>query len=497
MINYYKKQNTQKGAALMLFIIFFMFSSLAVSFIISRSVFGALSEYSLLERSKQAHYGSEALAEDVAYRNIAGLNVGLFESNTLFDIVSHATTTVDGVTGLWNIAVSGNDNNVYRTSELILIVGSGASFNFGLQTGNGGFHMANNSYVIGNVFSNGPISGQGSAEIKGDVISAGPAGFIDDITATGTAWAHTIQDSDIGGDAYGDTISIGSGNLIGGNVEAYSMDIGSGNTVGGDVVAHIIDDGTINGDATFFSKLNGTVVVGTETTPVVGVAPADQATSSLPVPDTLIETWKQDIIDIGTKIASTSVECSTGTYTIDFSTTIGFLRVECNLILKKTGPSTIVTLDGPLWVEGDIEFTGSGLEVIADPSIGARSIQIVADNEADRVTSSRITVTNAVNFSGSGSPKSYILLLSQNNDAEENAGAEIAIDVNNSANGDVLVYAGHGIIDIANSIALKEVTAYQVVLGQGANVTYESGLVNILFTAGPGGGFTISDWNEI
>jgi hypothetical protein len=83
-----------------------------------------------------------------------------------------------------------------------------------------------------------------------------------------------------------------------------------------------------------------------------------------------------------------------------------------------------------------------------------------------------------------------------NNDAE-NSGSATAIDLAQSANGKVLVYAPHGRVAMGNSISLKEVTAHQIDINNGAQVIYESGLMSLLFTGGAGGGFSIADWREI
>ncbi len=439
MNNVYRQQ---KGAALLIFILFFLLGSTALTLALGRTVYSDLLSFRLLFDSKQSYLAADSGLEDMAHRFIVPLEVDTTEIVVIGGATATTTSSYDSTDDKYNLLAVGVVNNAYRSNTTSLFVGSGASFNFGVQTGNGGFHMANNSFLIGNVFSNGAITGAGSAEIQGDVIAGGPSGSIDGVEATGSAWADTIGDSHIHVDAYYNTES--SANVVG----------------------------------------------GTRYTPS-----ANQATSTLPIPDEKVELIKQDILDNGTVIASTSAECSSGTYTIDFDTTIGFLKIECNVILKKTGPSTTITLDGPIWVEGDLEFTGSGLTIEIDAAIGARTVPIIADNESNRLTSSKIKVTNSIDFLGSGSPKSYILLLSQNESAE-NGGTEAAVDLNNSANGDILIYAGHGLVEIGNSIALKEVTAYQVDLANGANVTYESGLVNLLFTSGPGGGFSFGTWGE-
>lgn len=489
----------QKGAALMIFLIFFLIGSSSLTFALARTIYSDLLTQKLLADSTQSYLAADSGVEDMAYRFVLSMNVDASETVSIGGADATTEFIFDSLSDKYDIVGVGIDNDAYRSSSMELFTGSGASFNFGVQTGNGGFDMDNNSWLQGNVFSNGSIVGGNNSEIRGDVISAGPSGLIDSVKATGTARAHTIQNTEIGGDAYAYNLIIGSANVtgaeIGGNVEAYSVDLGaSGKSIGGNVIADTVDDGQILGDLTAVTILNGTTVGGGTTMVGSVTPPADQATTSMPITDADIDDIKQDIIDNGTVIASTSPECTNaGMYSTSSNITLGFVKIDCDV--EFVGTATI-TLDGPLWVSGDLTFRVSGLTIQADPAIGARTVPVIVDNEANRLTSSRITVANTVQFNGSGSPKSYILLISQNESAE-NSGTEAAIDLTNSANGDILVYAGHGLVKIGNSIALKEVTAYQVDLGQGANVTYESGLVNLLFTSGPGGGFTIGSWGEV
>lgn len=432
----------QRGAALLLFIVFFLFASVAVSFIISRSVLSSLSEYSLLLRSKQAYASAEALVEEVATRNIMGLNVDSIENNMLFGSLVYSTTTVNAVDGLWTITSLGADNNVFRVTTVVLAEGTGASFNFGVQTGTGGISMTNSAQVIGNVFSNGPVVGSksgGGSYVKGDVISAGPLGYVEEIHATGSMWANTIHDV------------------------------------------------VVEENASYETEDAASVVWGTRY-----ITTANQPLADMPIPDSVVAVWQDNIETNGTIIASTSAECSSGTYVIDSDITLGNIKIDCNVEIQKN--STDVTLTGPVWVVGNLTFS-QGPNIRADAGIGSRSVQMIADDPDDRETSSQIYILQATGFFGSGSPKSYILLLSMNESAET-GGPNLAIDMANSANGDILAYAAHGSIEMGNGISLKEVTAYQIIMGNSAVITYESGLVNQLFTSGPGGGFTISDWSE-
>ncbi|KKT14873.1 MAG: hypothetical protein UV94_C0006G0037 [Parcubacteria group bacterium GW2011_GWC1_43_30] len=71
-----------------------------------------------------------------------------------------------------------------------------------------------------------------------------------------------------------------------------------------------------------------------------------------------------------------------------------------------------------------------------------------------------------------------------------------AIKTSNSSAAAIL-YAGEGQIEISNSAALKEITAYKLEINNSATVTYESGLANSNFSSGPGGGYEILSWKEI
>ena len=108
---------------------------------------------------------------------------------------SRATTTITDVTGGKTLATKADRNGFVRNVQAALTQGSGASFNYGVQSGIGGVLLENSSSIIGNVYSNGPVDGAGSNLIKGDVVSAGPSGLVKDIHATSSVYAHTIQNA--------------------------------------------------------------------------------------------------------------------------------------------------------------------------------------------------------------------------------------------------------------------------------------------------------------
>lgn len=434
-----QKHPSSHGAALLIFVLLFMVGSFVLTLGVSRTVYKDILRYQTLVASKESYFASQSGSEDIIYRLKTMKTVSSPETLTLDNAV--AVTTITTNASIFEVTTEASAFNSFRTTYAELQPGNGASFSYGIQTGNGGFSLSNNTSVIGNVFSNGTVVGQGSATIYGDIISAGPSGLVDGVTATGSVYAHSIVDSDVGGDAFYQTIS---------------------NT-----------------------DVDGTEYPGWP----------DQNPEPLPITDAKIAEWQQALLDDGALIAATDPECSTGTYTIDVNTTLGNVVIECDVVIKKKGSATTVTIDGNVWIQGNLSFTqGPRLEV--DASLGSESAYVIVDDPSDRITSSQIDIRQSTEFDGSGHQNSFIMLLTQN-ESWENGGSDFAISIGNSSNGKVILYAAHGGISIGNSTSLKEVTGYRIVLSNGAAVTYESGLANLLFTGGPSGGFELYDWREI
>ena len=418
---------SNSGQAILTAVVFFMF----ISMIVVSGAYTVSYKESKLSRdfgtSKKSFFMAESGLEDLSYRLIKGKNYNTTEVLSLDG--SSATTTVADISGEKELTATGTASKMIRKSKIKLKNNNGVSFHYGVQVGEGGIVMENSSQVVGNVFSNGPIVGLNSNIVKGDAISAGPAGSVNGTHATGTVYAHSISNSDIDKDAYYITIS------------------------------NTIVDGI---------KYSGS---------------PDQATSSLPITDAMIEDWKT--------AAAVSVINSPCPYNISSNAVIGPVKINCNL---KISGSPTVTIAGPVWVVGNIEIDNSPIVKLAS-SLGANSVAVIADNPANRTTSSKIELANSAEFQNSGTEGSYILFISQNNSAQ-NGGSEKALTAENSISGEVLVYAGHGEVHLKNSISLREVSAYKIRLSNSAQVVYKTGLANLLFTSGPSGGYSIESWRE-
>ena len=404
--------------------------------------------------SRQSYFLAEAGIENVVYRLKTGQTVDTAEAlNLAGSTVTIVTTnTADGKQVVANAVV----NESVRKIKVDLIQGTGIAFHYGVQVGQGGLEMSNTAKIIGNVYSGGNIIGTNSARIQGTAIVSGPIGIIDGVDIDGDAWSHTIKGI----------------STVGGNANHAVL---QNTTVTGNVVADSISNCTIGGTATYDTRASCTVAGATVTPNPTVFTPA--ATLPLPISEEQIDIWEQEAIAGGVTIGQTF---SSGTRSL------GPVKINGNLDLSDTA-KLIVT--GTIWVTGKIKLSNNAILSLA-PSYGNSSGLVMAGVD-ENVVEGDIEISNSAQALGSGSAGSYIMLLSQ----KEGIGSD-AIKTSNSSAAAIL-YAGEGQIEISNSAALKEVTAYKLKINNSATVTYESGLANSNFSSGPGGGYAISSWKEI
>lgn len=308
---------------------------------------------------------------------------------------------------------------------------------------------------------------------------------------TGIAFYYGVQagqggfelqnSSSITGNVYSGGPVTGSNNMIYGNVvSSGSSGLIEGIHATGTAWAHTIKDSTIDKDAHYTVKTNTTVGgVSYPSSPDLDDAP-------LPISDEQIDEWESDAATGGT------ASCTGGKYTISSNTTLGPKKIPCDLEING---STTLTLTGHLWVTGNVTAKNSSI-IKLDSSLGNKSLVIISDNPSNRTTSSKISIENSSSFQNSGTVGSFVFLISQNNSGEL-GGEEEAISNANSSGGAVVLYAPHGFIELQNSINVKEVTAYKILLKNSANVKYDTGLPSSLFDSGPGGGYDVLDWKEV
>jgi len=453
------------GQAALTAVIFFLVAATAIGIGFTSFAFEETATARRQLRAKQSYFLAEAGAEDVAYRLQSQKNINSPETLTLN---GETVTTIISTPslGVKEILASGNALLNIRKVRLNLRIAPGASFNYGVQVGDGGLSMANSSKIIGSIYSNGDILTTSSAEITGDAFAAGNS-IITNVNIGGNAQAYSLLNNIIGGTA-SSTTNIDDTTV---GIHAYADTI-TGNK-------------TISRDAYYNTSIAASVtVVGTK----YPGTPAPVALPPLPMPinDSKIDEWK-------TTAEAGGIISSPCPYEPADGSSIGPIKIACDLII---GGTKIITLTGPVWVEGNFEMAQSA-HLNLDPSYGEYSEVVIADKPTNRLTSSKVTMNNSVQINGSGTAGSYVLIISQNNSAE-GGGTEKAIDTGQSGAAPIY-YAPHGLITINNNtpVNLKEITGYRLELSQNSEVTYESGLANIYFSSGPGGGWEIVSWREV
>jgi len=300
-------------------------------------------------------------------------------------------------------------------------------------------------------------------------VQAGDGGFIIDNSAS------------IQGNAYSNGPIIGANsNIIAGDViSAGPSGLIDGIHTTGSAYANTITDSQVDVDA-YYDSISFSTVLGTQYP-----GSANQPIVDMPIADSLIETWKADALAGG-------IIYSACPYNIDDDITLGPIKIRCDLEI--TGNPTI-TLAGPVWVKGNITIKNSAI-IQVDESLGSNSVVMIADKPEDSLNSGVIQVQNTVTFNGTGETGSYIMLISQNDSAEQGGDNE-AVEIKNSVSGDLLIYAGHGEVELENSVSLKEVVGYRINLQNTAEVTYETGLASLLFSSDPSGSWVVKDWKEV
>ena len=146
----------QRGQAFILTILALILTS---SGVISAMLFPVVTDMSSARETSlggRSYAVAESLVEDLTYRIRNGMPTGSTESLTIDGDTAQADITSNGPFGEI-VTVEGNADGRIRKIQATLNAGDGATFNYGVQAGNGGFYLSNNSGVEGNVYSNGDI----------------------------------------------------------------------------------------------------------------------------------------------------------------------------------------------------------------------------------------------------------------------------------------------------------------------------------------------------
>ena len=569
-----------RGQALLIFLVFFLFTSLALIFGLvnpSTKVFQTAQE---TVRSRQSYLLAESGIEDVIYRLKNNMSISATESINL-NSSSALTTLTDLGSGRKEVVAVGDVASRERMVKVEISTGVGSSFNYGIQAGSGGIIMANNAGISGNVYSNGDIIGSNGAYITGTTYVADSASLYADqanelpmpvtssvmfgntsgtqdfaqsfqlstsgpinkvqlyikrtstipanltvrITtdnngapSTSTIVSSTLSASSVGtsypsstwievpfssnpdltaGITYwlvldgstgtstknytigaNSTYENGSGKVgtfsgawsatspvgldgyfkvyLGGQTGSISnMLIGTAGT--GDANAYTVTGTTVQGFL-YCQTGSGNNKACNSSAPVPGPQP-------FPVSQANIDDWKDDAAEGGTHI---------GNYTTGGN--LGPRKITGDLTLSN---NITLTLTGTVWVQGNLILNNNIIVNLA-PGYASGSGMIIVDGT--------VSLSNNVIFNGSGTPGSYVMVVS-------NSYSESAISVGNNA-GTVILYAPNGTISFSNNSGAKEAAGFKLSLGNNAVIVYETGLANVNFTSGPSGGYEVESWQE-
>lgn len=239
---------------------------------------------------------------------------------------------------------------------------------------------------------------------------------------------------------------------------ATSIVMNNGSVVQGNVHANTINGFTINKDA-YYQAITNTTVKGTSYP-----NSADPPPVAMPISSSNIIDWQNQAQSYGVSTGDISGCPSTigpGKFVGNFTT-----ANTCTIIVKT-----------PIWLTGNLTIR-NGITFKMDPSLGASSGVIIVDGQT--------TFQNTDDLVGTGQIGSYLTLLSTYN--SESNGLDAINTGNSSITG--ILYAPSGNITLANLAFFKEVVAYKIIMGTNTTLTYDSGLISTIFSAGPSGAYS-------
>ncbi len=305
-------------------------------------------------------------------------------------------------------------------------------FTYAMQSGNGGAYFANNASLIGTMYSNG------------DVICNSTAAVID-------------------GDAFSSKVG---GRIDGCKVNYYAH-------ADKIINSHVLLDAYYQNDPT---DIAGSTVDGAK-------YPYSPTPEVMDMPSLNLDFWHQSAEAGGTIY---------GNYSPPDNSHLGPVKITGALTL---GQNVDVIVDGPIWVLGDIS-TQNNSSLSLNPSFGAFSTTILADDPADRPGKGKVNIVNNTAINGSGNPSSHILIATTNTSTSD---ASPAMLVQNNAAG-AIFYSLNGTLRLSNNGGAKAMAAYRLYVDENSTITYlESEMADQKFSNSPSGIWHVSagSWHEV
>lgn len=246
-----------------------------------------------------------------------------------------------------------------------------------------------------------------------------------------------------------------------------------GLNVGDDAMVHTCKDSTIGGTLTYVS---GGGVVNCTAGESVKTRPNEIPAKDLPISQAQIDKWK---------IEAESGGIIFGNYTIAGGTTqyLGPKKITGDFLVDN---NSTLNMTGTIWVVGNLRIDNGSTIQLDLNSYGPNSGVIVVDG--------KIKIRPNTYLKGSGLEGSYLVLLSTNPEVLDTSNPAIEVDNNTDA---AIFYTNQGLIVLRNNIKAREITGYKVFLDNNAEVLYEAGLEETIFSSGPGGSWEVKSWKEI
>ena len=291
---------------------------------------------------------------------------------------------------------------------------------------------------------------------------------------------------------YGEVRSTGSGGLIN-NIKILEDTVSGTDPHGKDAYAHTIKDSEVfNGSAFYFdaSTFIGSSVGGHS-------CPGDRCNPNSPDPAPIVfpPEQLQSFITDDVRVRANAGTHYPGGLTISASQDLGPAFIEGNLKLN-LGNNDKLTLTGPVWVTGNIEFNNSKPLIQPADSYGPMSEGIVAEGTITMKNNVYIygackvancnprngPVTNPTN------PFSFVVVASL-------SPVSPALTVYNNGNG-ALFYAPSGKLELVNGVGLKNATGTFVHLNNNVEVTYDPNLMYVTLQGSTTHVLTPGAWQE-
>lgn len=143
-----------------------------------------------------------------------------------------------------------------------------------------------------------------------------------------------------------------------------------------------------------------------------------------------------------------------------------------------------IQIAGPIYITGNLTLNNNS-ETSIHSSLGSSGTTILVDG--------RIIFKGAKTFSTGTTPEGYLLFATSRDDNND-------IDIKSSsginANIRSVVYATNGQVELGNAVVTALIGRY-IDMENSAEVEFDSGLLDSVFSGGSSGGWNISSWREI